>query len=95
MVRDQVTQMGGLIVLFVIAGMAVAGPGGVLAWSENRQRLDAQQQEILTLQKQRSALQNRVRLLDPKDADRDLVGELLHRDLNVAHPDDIVIQRPR
>ena len=37
------------------------------------------------------AVSNRVALLDPRHADADLAGELLRRNLNVAHPDEMVM----
>ena len=43
------------------------------------------------LQKQRDALRNRVELLDPKAVDPDLVSELVRRELNVAHPDEVIV----
>jgi cell division protein FtsB len=49
--------------------------------------------EIARLTALRDRLQNRVGLLDPRHADPDLVGELLRRDLNVAHPDEIILPR--
>jgi len=78
--RESLTQTLALIVLLVLGAMALAGPSGVLAWTENARALDHDQQ-------------NRVELLDPRHADPDLVGELLRRDLNVAHPDEVILPR--
>ena len=30
-------------------------------------------------------------LLDPRGADPDLIGELLRKDVNVVHPDEIIV----
>ena len=92
--RETLTQTFALVALLVIAGVAVAGPSGVLAWSENSRLLEEREAELAQLAARRDELRNRVELLDPEHADPDLVGELLRKNLNVAHPDEIVIARP-
>jgi cell division protein FtsB len=79
----------------VLASFAVAGPTGLLAWGENRRLLAERKTELAQLTVRRDELRNRVRLLHPDNADPDLVGELLRKNLNVAHPDEIVLARPR
>jgi len=37
-------------------------------------------------------LRNKVELLDPESADPDMVGELLRSQLNVVHPDEVMIR---
>jgi len=83
--------MGALGFLLFLGGMALAGPSGVLAWSENLSTLEQRKAEITTLSEERDELKNRVALLDPDHADPDLVGELLRKNLNVVHPDEVVI----
>ncbi|ESZ88547.1 MAG: septum formation initiator [Blastomonas sp. CACIA14H2] len=80
-----------LVALLAIAAYALLGPTGVLAWGDYRQRLEVQKVELARLQKQRDALRNRVNLLDPKAVDPDLVSELVRRELNVAHPDEVIV----
>ena len=77
--------------LLVMGGLAVAGPSGLLAWSENLRLLDERNQQIGSLEEQRAELKNRVALLDPNRADPDLVGELLRGNLNFVHPDEVVV----
>lgn len=91
--RESMAQTLSLIALLVLGAFALAGPSGVLAWTENARLLEQRQAEVKQLQAERDRLRNRVNLLDPHHADPDLVGELLRSDLNVAHPDEIVIQR--
>lgn len=91
--RESVTQTLALVVLLVLGSLAIAGPSGMLAWTENARMLEQDQREIAKLTAQRDRLHNRVELLDPHHADPDLVGELLRRDLNVAHPDEVVLPR--
>ena len=91
--RESLTQSLALIVLLVLGALALAGPSGVLAWTENARSLDRNAREIARLTALRDRLHNRVDLLDRRHADPDLVGELLRRDMNVAHPDDIILPR--
>jgi len=85
------TQGLALTVLLLIGGLSIAGPSGLLAWNENVQLLDQRQDRIATLSEERDRLQNRIALLNPDHADPDLTGELLRRDLNVVHPDEVVL----
>lgn len=91
--RESLAQSLALIALLLLGAVALAGPSGVLAWTENARLLDQRQIEVRQLQAERDRLRNRVNLLDPRHADPDLVGELLRANLNVAHPDELVIQR--
>lgn len=91
--RESLTQTLALIVLLVLGAIALAGPSGVLAWTENAHALERNSQEVTRLIALRDRLHNRVELLDPRHADPDLVGELLRRDLNVAHPDEVILPR--
>ena len=40
---------------------------------------------------ERAVLQNRVELLDPKHVDPDMVDELVRKELNVVHPDEVIV----
>lgn len=80
-----------LAFLLVMGGLAVAGPSGLLSWSENLRLLDQRQEQLAALTEERDALKNKVELLDPDHADPDLVGELLRSQLNVLHPDEVVV----
>ena len=85
------TQGLALGCLLLLGGMAIAGPSGLLAWSENNRVLAQHQAELKQLRAQRDDLENRVALLDPRHADPDLAGELLRSNLNVIHPDEMVM----
>ena len=80
-----------LMTLLAIAGYAVLGPTGVLAWGEYQSKLKSRSIELAKLESERDALDNRVKLLDPRGADPDLAGELLRKKLNVVHPDEIIV----
>lgn len=80
-----------LLTLLAIAGYAVLGPTGILAWGEYQRTLDDRSAQLTSLKSERDSLMNRVNLLDPEGADPDLTGELIRRELNVAHPDEVII----
>lgn len=92
MPREKLTQMGALAFLLLLGGLSLAGPSGVLAWGENLSLLEQRHAEIARLSAEREELKNRVALLDLDHADPDLVGELLRSNLNVVHPDEVVLE---
>ena len=89
--HESLTQAIALFCLLVMGGLALAGPSGLLAWSENNRLLDQRQKELRQLAIERDDLKNRVSLLDPRSVDPDMAGELLRKDLNVVHPDEMVM----
>ncbi len=89
--RQALTRNAGVLVLIGLAGMAVAGPSGILAWGENARLLEQREHEVARLKAEQNELRNRVDLLDPRHTDPDLAGELLRSNLNVVHPDEMVM----
>jgi cell division protein FtsB len=89
--KESLIQGGALVCLLLMAGFALAGPSGVLAWADNQRLLTERRAEIALLASQRDELRNRVNLVDPRHMDPDLAGELLRSKLNVAHPDEVVM----
>lgn len=81
-----------LVALLIMAGLAIAGPSGIFAWSENLRLRDARQARLAKLEAERDHLKNRVALLDPRHADPDLAGELVRSQMGVVHPDEVVIK---
>ena len=90
--KAKASQHAALAALLVMGGFAIAGPSGLLAWSENLRVLDQRKEQLALLEKERDALANKVELLDRDHADPDMVGELLRSQLNVVHPDEVVIK---
>ncbi len=88
---ERLKQAAALIALVLLSGFAVAGPTGLLAWSENVSALDQREAQIADLTAQRDAMRNRVMLLDPEAADPDLASELVREQLGVMREDEIVI----
>jgi cell division protein FtsB len=89
--REGTTQGLALAGLLVLGGFSLIGPSGLLSWSEINRLLIERQSELGRLQVERNELRNRVALLDPSHADPDLTGELLRSNLNVVHPDEMVL----
>lgn len=89
--RRGLTQGLALAILVILGVIAVAGPSGLMAWGENNRQLRERQEEVKRLAAERDELRNRVALLNPDHADPDLAGELLRRNLNVVHPDEMVM----
>jgi cell division protein FtsB len=92
--NDGLTQGLALACLLVMGGLVLFGPSGLLAWSENSRLLIERHKELALLSDERDALKNRVGLLDPRHADPDLTGQLLRANLNVVHPDEVVLTIP-
>ncbi|HEX7751201.1 MAG TPA: septum formation initiator family protein [Novosphingobium sp.] len=89
--RERLVQGLALGSLLLMGAAALVGPSGILAWGENQRVLAEREKELAQLKAQRDELQNRVSLLDPRHADPDLTGELLRSNLNVVHPDEMVM----
>ena len=80
-----------LILMGFFGYYAVLGPNGVLSYRDYSRQLEQRQKEFAELDKQRARLKNRVALLDPKHANPDIVDELTRKDLNVVHPDEVIV----
>lgn len=89
--ENKLKRFAALGALLLLAGFAVAGPTGLLAWSENAAALDVREAQIAQLTEKRDALRNRVMLLDPESADPDLASELVRDQLGVMREDEVVI----
>jgi len=96
-VREKLGRLGALAALLLLGGLALAGPYGLLSWGESATLLEKRQQQIAALRADRDELENLVERLNPDHVDPDLATELMRRNLNVAHPDEYVIEieRPR
>ena len=97
LLREKLGRFGALGFLLLLGGLALAGPYGLLSWGENVALLAKRQQQIAALRADRGELQNLVERLNPDHVDPDLATELMRKNLNVAHPDEYVIEieRPR
>jgi cell division protein FtsB len=93
--RGTVKQALALGCLLFLGGVAIAGPSGLIALGEQRRELGQRREDVARLKDERDRMRNRVELLDPRSADPDLAGELLRSELNVAHPDEMVMLLPQ
>lgn len=89
--KEGLTQAFALGCLLIMGGWVLFGPSGLLAWSENNHLLVERQKELAQLTAQRNELKNRVALVDPSHVDPDMAGQLLRSNLNVVHPDEVVL----
>ena len=85
-------RAGLAVALIGLGALAVFGPAGLIAWREKMDRLAGHEQRIAELERREAELANRVQLLDPNAVDPDLASELVRRDLQVAHPDEYVVE---
>ena len=79
------------IVLAFFGAYAVLGPNGVLAYGDYKRQLAKRERDYAALDKRRAVLKNRVELLDPRQANPDMVDEMVRKELNVAHPDEVIV----
>jgi cell division protein FtsB len=80
-----------IAIIGVFASYALFGNNGVLAWGDYSQRLSEKRQELALLKQEKAQLANRVALLHPRNANPDMVDELVRRDLGLAQADEVII----
>ena len=90
-IKSIVIPIFALLILLAIGSYALLGPTGILAWTDYKSAITLRKQELTSLEQERDALKNRVKLLDKDNVDPDLAGELMRRDLNVVAPDEVII----
>ncbi|KQN93888.1 septum formation initiator [Sphingomonas sp. Leaf231] len=78
-------------VMAFFGAYAVLGPNGLIALGDYKRQLVARERQYAALDHRRAMLQNRVGLLDPRHANPDMVDELVRKELNVAHPDEVIV----
>ncbi|EHJ58733.1 FtsB family cell division protein [Novosphingobium pentaromativorans] len=92
--KERLVQGLSLAVLLLMGAFVIAGPSGLIAWGENQRLLEQRRADLAQLKVERARIQNRVDLLDPRNVDPDLAGELLRGNLNVARSDEMVMLIP-
>ena len=80
-----------IVLLLMFITYAIIGPNGILAWGDYSRQLKQRQAELRMLKAQQAALDNRVKLLDPRKVDPDMADELVRKELGVTHPDEVVV----
>jgi cell division protein FtsB len=90
-IKSALVTGAALVALLLIASYALLGPTGIIAWTDYRQALNERSKELAKLEKERDALENKKRLLDPNNPDPDITTELMRKELNVVAPDEVVV----
>ncbi len=70
---------------------AVLGPNGMIAYGDYKRQLAKRERDYQLLDQKREVLKNRVALLDPDHANPDMVDEMTRKELNVVHPDEVIV----
>ena len=91
MLRRAALPAMALTVMAFFGAYAVLGANGVLALGDYKRQLVKRERDYAAIDTQRMMLKNRVALLDPRHANPDMVDELVRKELNVAHPDDMIV----
>lgn len=81
-----------LIAMAFFGYYAILGPNGILTLSETKQKVAQREAEFAQLDHDRTVLRNRVKLLDPRGADRDMVDQEVRKGLNVIRPDEVKVR---
>ncbi len=81
----------GLTLMAFFGAYAVLGPNGTLAYGDYKRQLVKREADFARLDARRAVLKNRVTLLDPRRANPDMVDEMVRKELNVAHPDEVIV----
>ena len=89
--RRAALPAAGLVLMAFFGGYAVLGPNGVLAYGDYERQLARREHDYQLLDQRRAVLKNRVSLLDPDHANPDMVDEMTRKELNVVHPDEVVV----
>lgn len=80
-----------LVLLLLFISYAIVGPNGILAWGDYSRQVKQRQAELKMLRAHKDALENRVKLVDPRRVDPDMADELVRRELGVTHPDEVIV----
>ena len=84
-----------LTAVVFFGGYAVLGPNGILAYGDYQRQQAKRAADYAALDARRTVLKNRVALLDPDHANPDMVDEMTRKELNVVHPDEVVVPLKR
>lgn len=91
MLRRALVPAAALAMMGFFGAYAVVGSNGALAYGDYHRQLAKKERDLQVLEARRETLRNRVALLDPRHANPDLVDELVRKQLNVAHPDEVIV----
>ncbi|SEN19878.1 Cell division protein FtsB [Sphingomonas gellani] len=81
----------GLTLMAFFGVYAILGPNGMLAYGDYKRQLVRRERDYQALDRKREVLKNRVALLNPDHANPDMVDEMTRKELNVVHPDEVIV----
>ena len=91
--RRAAAPAAGLVLMAFFGGYAVLGSNGILAFGDYQRQLARREADYQRLDQRRAVLKNRVGLLDPDHANPDMVDEMTRKELNVVHPDEVIVPK--
>jgi len=93
--RPVIGPVVGASLIAYFAYHAIQGDHGIFARDNLKDEVAQAQATLGTLQTQRSEMEKRAALIDPKQVDLDMLDERARAMLNVAKPDEVVIFYPK
>jgi cell division protein FtsB len=94
-VRASATLIGCFLIIAYFSYHMVQGDRGLFAYLKLNHEIEKAEAVLTLTESEKQKLQNRVRLLDPKELDLDMLDERSRSVLGLAHPDEIVIYTPK
>ena len=83
----------GLVVYFVFHAMQ--GKHGLRARVSLKKHLSSLEQQLVVLKAEREKFENYIQLMQSRTIDPDMLDEQARRLLNLAHPSEVIIMRPK
>lgn len=80
-----------ILIIANFLGYAVVGSNGILSLGDYRRMKSERSIELAQLSEERTRLQHRATLLDPRRADPDLADEMVRSELGLVRPDEVII----
>ena len=95
LIRRAALPAVGFLIIANFAGYAVMGDNGVLSWGDYRRQKTERSVVLARLEAERTRLQHRAALLDPRNVDPDLAEEMIRANLGLVRPDEVIIRTDR
>jgi cell division protein FtsB len=80
-----------VLIIANFMGYAVVGANGILSWGDYRRMKAERAQELAMLNDEKTKLEHRSELLNPRHADPDLAEEMVRSELGLIRPDEVII----
>jgi cell division protein FtsB len=80
-----------ILIIANFLGYAIMGANGILSWGDYRRQKAERLVQLADLNAEKARLAHRAALLDPQGADPDLIDEMVHKELGLVRPDEVII----